>query len=185
MTTTRDIGQVCLDSVRARFAAEERAAERAVDQLDPADVFAVLDPESNSVALIMKHVGGNLRSRWTDFLTSDGEKADRRRDDEFVVEPGETLRAIRERWEQGWACLHETLARLGPDDLLRMVRIRDERLTAIDAINRSLAHTAGHVGQIVLLARHLRGTRWQTLSVPRGQSEAFNEAWRRKQAGQG
>ena len=145
-------------------------ADRAIAQIPEEDWFRTLDPESNSIALIMKHVAGNMRSRWTDFLTSDGEKPDRNRDSEFVVEEGDTAKSIRERWEAGWRLVFEALAPLGSEDLLRAVTVRGERHSVTEAINRQMTHYAGHVGQIVLLAKHFAGPNWKSLSIPRGKS---------------
>jgi hypothetical protein len=145
----------------------KQLADRALSQADPDDVFRPLDPESNSIAILLQHMTGNLRSRWTDFLTSDGEKPDRNRDAEFELQAGVTLERLRADWEDGWRRLFAALEPLGSDDLLRTVRIRGESLTVLDAIERATAHYAYHVGQIVLLARHARGTGWETLSMPR------------------
>ena len=145
-------------------------AERALAQIAEEDWFRTLDPEGNSIAIIMKHVAGNMRSRWTDFLTADGEKPDRNRDTEFQVEEGETARSIRERWETGWRVLFEALTPLGSEDLLRAVTVRGERHSVTEAINRQMTHYAAHVGQIVLLAKHFAGPNWKSLSIPRGQS---------------
>lgn len=146
-------------------------ADRAMAQVDDAAFFQTLDAESNSIAIIVKHVGGNLRSRWRDFLTTDGEKPDRDRDGEFVIATGDTRASLLDGWERGWAHVLDELGRLGPDDVQRTVRIRGEPHTVLQATQRSLAHTAGHVGQIVFLAKHFVGARWQSLSVPRRKSE--------------
>ena len=152
----------------------KRLADGAAAQVSDEEFFRAIDEESNSVALIMKHVAGNLRSRWTDFLASDGEKPDRRRDSEFVAEEGEDRRALEARWEAGWRTLFDTLDSLEGVDLMRTVSIRGEPHTVVEAVNRQLSHYGQHVGQIVFLAKHLRGSQWQTLSIARGQSEAFN-----------
>src|SRR5690606_5792830 len=128
----------------------------------------------NSVAVLMKHVGGNLRSRWTGFLTTDGEKPDRDRDSEFAIGPDDSRDRILDRWQEGWRCLEDALRSLDPADLERTVHIRGEPHTVPQALHRSLAHTAQHTGQIVLLAKHLCGSAWRTLSIPRGQSAAYN-----------
>jgi len=125
--------------------------------------------------VIVKHIAGNLRSRWTDFLTSDGEKPDRRRDTEFeLVGAADTRESLMARWEEGWKTLFANVEPLTNEDLLREVPIRGEPHTVVRAINRQLTHYAGHVSQIVLLAKHWAGPKWQTLSIPRGQSETFN-----------
>jgi hypothetical protein len=152
----------------------KKLADRAVAQVGDEEFFRTLDPESNSLALIMKHMAGNMRSRWTDFLTTDGEKPDRRRDSEFVVE-GEDRRAIQERWESGWRTVFDTLAALDGEDLMRTVTIRGEPHTVVGAINRQLSHYGQHTGQIVFLSKHLKSSDWKTLSIPRGQSEVFNK----------
>jgi hypothetical protein len=115
----------------------------------------------------MKHVAGNMRSRWTDFLTSDGEKPDRNRDGEFESEVRDTRETILAAWEHAWKLTIDTVAALGPDDLERTVRIRGEGHSVVQAINRQLSHYAAHVGQIVLLAKHYAGARWQTLTIPK------------------
>ena len=162
-----------LDDALIQFRKYKAMAERAMAQLDDTQFFATLGPEENSVALMVKHVAGNQRSRWTDFLTSDGEKPGRDRDGEFVVAPGETRADIEAAWSDGWTALEDALASLTPDDLLRTIHIRGEAHTVIGALSRSLAHTAGHTGQITLLARHYAGDAWKTLSIPRGQSKTF------------
>jgi hypothetical protein len=162
-----------LEDVKLEFRRMKRQAEKALDQVSDEDFFRALDPESNSLALIVKHLAGNLRSRWTDFLTSDGEKPDRNRDSEFILEAGDTREALMARWEAGWKLLADALE-LSLEDIERTVLIRGEPHTVVQAVNRQLTHYAGHVGQIVFLAKHLAGPRWQTLSVPRGQSAAFN-----------
>jgi hypothetical protein len=162
-----------LDAFRAEFSSLRSLAERAAAQLDDHEFFMTLDSEGNSVAILLKHVGGNLRSRWTDIFDTDGEKPDRRRDREFESEAGDTRESILDRWETGWRALDSTFEGLRPADLDREILIRGEKHTVIRALTRSLAHTAGHVHQAVLLARHWRGDRWQTLSIPRGESERF------------
>jgi hypothetical protein len=148
--------------------------EKAIAQIDDEQFFAVLDPEANSIAIIMKHVAGNMRSRWTDFLMSDGEKPDRNRDGEFVVQAGETRAAIVAAWEDGWQRTICAISALAPQDLTRTVHVRGEAHTVLEAINRQVAHYAAHVGQIVLLAKHYAGPRWQTLSIPRGKSREID-----------
>lgn len=166
----------------AEFRKLKQQAERAVAQVHPEDWFRALDPESNSIAILMKHIAGNMRSRWVDFLTADGEKPDRNRDSEFIVE-GETPESIRQKWEASWKLLFDGLGALQPADLGRRVVVRGESQPVPEAIFRQMAHYAAHVGQIVLLAKHYAGDRWQTLSVPRGQSEQYNAAMRQKMAG--
>jgi hypothetical protein len=151
-------------------------ADRALAQIDDTHLFAVPGPESNSLAVIMKHMTGNMRSRWTDFLTADGEKPDRNRDTEFEIDEADTPERVRARWEDGWRLTLDTIGSLVPGDLERTVRIRGEAHTVLEAVNRQLAHYAAHVGQIVYLARHYAGPRWQTLSIPKGKSREFDVA---------
>jgi hypothetical protein len=162
-----------LDVARATFRAQREISERAMAQLDDADFFRTIDEESNSVALIAKHVGGNLRSRWSEFLTSDGEKPDRDRDSEFVLGATPSRAAVMDTWTVGWTTLERTLGALSAADLGATVHIRGEGMTALAALHRSLAHIANHAGQIVFLAKHLRGAAWRTLSIPRGKSAEY------------
>lgn len=150
----------------------KRLAERAMAQV-PAEAFgATLDSESNSIAVIVKHMAGNMRSRWTDFLTTDGEKPDRNRDTEFEAPPTNPEEVMR-LWERGWNCVFEALTPLTDNDLARTVLIRTESHSVMQAINRQLAHYSYHVGQIVYLAKHFAGDQWTSLTVPRGKSEEF------------
>jgi hypothetical protein len=160
------------DMVEA-FRNYKKLAERAIEQVNEDEYFRAIDEESNSIAVVVKHIGGNLRSRWTDFLTSDGEKADRHRDSEFVAE-SDTRESVEQLWETGWNALFGTLESLTIEDFGRTVQIRGEDYSVIKAMNRALAHTAYHVGQITYLAKHFRASGWKTLSVPRGQSGEFN-----------
>ena len=146
-------------------------AERALAQLPDKDWFTQLDAESNSVAHIMKHLSGNMRSRWTDFLTTDGDKPDRDRDSEFEIRPGDTKQAVLDRWEDGWRRCFATIEALGAAALPRTVTVRGEPHTVLEAINRQMTHYAQHVGQIVFLAKHLAASRWRSLSIPRGKSK--------------
>jgi Protein of unknown function (DUF1572) len=148
-------------------------AERAMEQVADQDLFALLDDEANSIAIVVKHMAGNMRSRWTDFLTSDGEKPNRDRDTEFV-DPPVTRAGLMEMWEKGWACLFHALEPLTDADLGRTITIRGEAHSVMQAINRQVAHYSHHVGQIVLLAKHFAGVQWQSLSVPRNKSAEFN-----------
>ena len=152
----------------------KKLAEGAMEQVTDEQLVSVLDPEMNSIALIVKHMTGNMRSRWTDFLTSDGEKPDRNRDSEFV-EPPSTRQSLMKSWESGWSCVFSALEPLQPADLDRTVTIRGEAHSVMQAVNRQIAHYAYHVGQIVFLAKHLQNTRWKSLSVPRSKSASFNE----------
>ncbi len=151
-------------------------ADRAMAQISPEEFFARPAETDNSVALIVKHVSGNLISRWTDFLAADGEKPGRNRDTEFLILQEDTQEDLLARWEQGWAALFFALEPLGSGDLEQRVKIRGEPLTVLQAINRQLTHYAYHVGQIVFLAKHLSGPRWKTLSIAVGESAKFNQA---------
>jgi hypothetical protein len=165
------IGDLLLADFLREFTNQRQFAERAIAQLNDDEFFRALGDEENSVAIIVKHVGGNLRSRWTDFLTSDGEKPDRDRNGEF--EPGgESRAASMQIWERGFSALEHTLKTITAKDLTAAVRIRAEEMPAFRAINRSLAHTAHHVGQIVMLAKHHCGSRWETISIPRARKSS-------------
>jgi Protein of unknown function (DUF1572) len=168
-----DIAAAYLDEARRALRGHKRLADAAIAQLRDQELFYQPDPESNSVAVLMKHIGGNLRSRFTDFLSSDGEKPDRHRDQEFeaAANTREQLTAI---WENGWRAALDAIASLQPGDLERTVTIRGEAMTALQAAHRVVAHAVYHVGQIIFLAKHLRGAEWKNLSIPRGQSEEFN-----------
>lgn len=169
--TSHDLPSLFLDDARLQFRKLKQQADKAVAQIGEADLFAVLDPEANSIALIMKHMVGNMRSRWTDFLTSDGEKPNRERDREFEREPPDTRTSILAAWEDGWRLVLDAVGALTPDDLGRTITIRGEPHLVLEAINRQLTHYAAHVGQIVLLAKHAAGPNWRSLSIPRGQSK--------------
>src|ERR1700683_2324127 len=151
----------------------KKLAERAIDQVTDEQLFAALDEEANSIAIVVKHIAGNMRSRWTDFLTTDGEKPDRNRDTEFVNPPA-TREALLQIWEDGWNHVFGALEPLSDSDLGRTVTIRGEAHSVMQAINRQMAHYANHVGQIVLLAKHFAHDRWQSLTVPRNRSTEFN-----------
>ena len=175
MTVNADtLGTTVLEDTLLTFRRQKDLAERAFAQIDDDDFFRTIDAESNSIAILAKHVGGNLRSRWTDFLTTDGEKPDRDRDREFVVAGSSPHTAIMKTWDDGWAALFDTLSTLRADDLTATVQIRGESMSAVAAMHRGLAHISQHVGQIVLLAKHFRSTEWTSLSIPRNRSAAFN-----------
>ena len=164
-----------LASVRKSFRTYKTLGDKALAQLAAdEDVLRAIGEESNSIAVIVKHLRGNMRSRWTDFLTSDGEKPDRKRDEEFVVGERVTRGDVLGWWEEGWGYALRALDALGPDDLTTTVHIRGEAHTVVEAINRQIAHAAYHVGQIVYLAKQWRGAGFQSLSIPRGQSEEVN-----------
>ena len=162
-----------IEDALAVFHYYKRLAERAMEQVTDEQLFAVIDPEANSIAVIVKHMAGNMRSRWTDFLTTDGEKPNRDRDSEFV-DPPATRSDVLAAWEDGWNRLFTALEPLTDADLGRTVAIRGEAHSVMQAINRQLAHYPHHVGQIVLLAKHFACDRWQSLSVPRNKSAEFN-----------
>jgi hypothetical protein len=162
-----------LEDSLALFRQYKGLADRAMEQMTDEQLFAVLDDEANSIAIIVKHMAGNMRSRWTDFLTTDGEKSSRDRDSEFV-NPAATRKALLEGWENGWAILFHALELLTDADLGRKVQIRGEAHSVLQSINRQVAHYAYHVGQIVLLAKHYAGGHWQSLSVARNRSAEFN-----------
>jgi uncharacterized damage-inducible protein DinB len=168
------VTQDYLNDARKALRAYKKLAEKALDQLKDDEYFVTLDEESNSVAVVMKHIAGNAISRWTDFLTTDGEKPDRNRDYEFVILPETTKDDMRAFWERGWQCVFDALDPLQIEDLEKKVYIRGEEHTVVQAINRQLMHYAYHIGQIVFLAKHFRATDWQTLSVPRNKSAEFN-----------
>ena len=159
------------DSI-ALFRQYKRLADRAIEQLTDEQLYTALDPESNSIAIIMKHVAGNMRSRWTDFLSSDGEKPNRNRDTEFEAAPA-TRAELLAMWEEGWRLVFAALEPLSETDLAHKVLIRTEPHSVMQAINRQVAHYAMHIGQIVFLAKHLAGAHWKTLSIPRGKSAEF------------
>jgi hypothetical protein len=160
------------DSI-AVFRYYKKLAERAFAQVSDQQLFVVLGGEANSIAIIVKHMAGNMRSRWTDFLTTDGEKPGRDRDSEFVNPPA-TRTGLLGEWERGWATMFDALESLTDADLARTITIRGEAHSVMQAINRQLAHYPYHVGQIVLLAKHLANEHWQSLSVPRNKSAEFN-----------
>lgn len=176
-----DISTHYLDEVRRQFRGNKRLAEGAMAQLKDEDFFVALDKESNSIAVIVKHLAGNMRSRFVDFLTSDGEKPDRHRDQEFEMGPATTRDEVMRWWETGWGHVFAAVESLQPDDVMKTVMIRAEPHTVLQALNRQVAHYAYHTGQIVFLAKHLRSAEWKTLSVPRGKSEEFNAEMIEKQ----
>ena len=169
-----DIASHYLDEVRRQFRGHKRLAQGAMAQLKNEELFVALDPESNSIAILVKHLAGNMRSRFTGFLTTDGEKPDRDRDQEFEMTAATTRADVMRWWEEGWARVFATIEALKPEDVMRTVTIRGEPHTVLQAINRQIAHYAQHTGQIVFLAKHLRSSEWKTLSVPRGKSKEFN-----------
>jgi uncharacterized damage-inducible protein DinB len=175
-----ELGRHYLETVRFELSRLKALAEKAMEQVPNDDgLHFSLDPEANSIAVLVQHLSGNLRSRWTKFLETDGEKPDRNRDGEFEAIPDRTKEELTELWEAGWSRALETLDSLRPEDLERKVRIRGEELTVPEAMQRQLAHTAYHVGQIVLLAKHLSSSTWKSLSIPRGASKGVAGAYKK------
>jgi hypothetical protein len=171
-----DLASHYLEEMKRQFRGHKRMGEAAMAQLQENDFFVTLDPESNSIAALVKHIAGNARSRFTDFLTSDGEKPDRFRDQEFEVSAKTTREEVLSWWEQTWFHVFSALDSLKPEDMQRTVTIRQEPHTVMQALNRALAHYAQHIGQIVFLSKHLRSRDWKTLSIPRGKSEDYKAA---------
>lgn len=163
-----------LEDSLSLFAYYKKLAEAAMQQVTDEQLYAVLDPEMNSIALIVKHLAGNMHSRWTDFLISDGEKPERNRDAEFL-EPPSGREEMMKIWESGWNCLFSALAPLSSEDMTRTVLIRGEAHSVMQAVNRQLAHYAYHCGQILLLAKHFQHAEWKSPTIPRGQSAKFNQ----------
>ena len=176
----RSIGGRFLEDALYEFRKSRRLAEKAMTQVSDEEYFATLDPEANSIAILVKHMTGNMRSRWTDFLTEDGEKPDRNRDAEFVIGPEDTREALSTRWEACWKLVNDAVGSLNETDLDRTVMIRGEPHSVLQAINRQLTHYAYHAGQIVLLAKHFRSENWKTLSIARGASDAYNAEMARR-----
>src|ERR1051325_958822 len=167
-------GRNYLDDALATFRDYKRLAEKAFAQVNDEEFFTTLDEEANSIGVIIKHMAGNMISRWTDFLNSDGEKPDRNRDMEFVIETSSREDVIA-YWERGWKSVFDAIEPLTPADFSRTVTIRGQEHTIVQAINRQLMHYAYHIGQIVFLAKHFRSTEWQSLSIPRNRSAEFNK----------
>lgn len=174
-----EILQNFLDESASAFENYKKLAEGALKQVSDEEFFKMIDSQSNSIAIIVKHLGGNLRSRWTDFLTTDGEKPARNRDGEFLAQT-DSRESLMNLWETGWQAAVETLRFLTIEDLAKTVKIRGEEFTVAKAIMRSVAHTAYHVGQIAFLAKHFRENNWKTLSIPKNKSAQFNEYLSRK-----
>jgi hypothetical protein len=170
----QSLAQHYLDDALQTFRDYKKLAERAFAQIGDEDLFRTLDEETNSIAVNIKHMAGNMLSRWTDFLTTDGEKPNRDRDMEFEMLPGTTRDDMLAYWEKGWKCVFDAVEPLTPEDLMRTIVIRGQKHTVLQAINRQIAHYAYHTGQIVYLAKHFKSTEWQSLSVPRNKSAEFN-----------
>ena len=171
-----------LHDIARAFRNYKSLGERAMAQVSDENLHAVVDPDANSIAILVKHVGGNLRSRFTDFLNSDGEKPYRDRDDEFEMVEQAGRVEVMDWWDSGWSAALGAIDVLKPDDLDRTIHIRGEAFLVVEALSRSVTHTAYHVGQIVMMAKHLAGPHWATLSIPKGQSRQFNEQMSREQS---
>ena len=169
------IGKEYLTTVIRRLKYYKDLAEKTFEQLDGNDLHFRPNDESNSVAIIVQHMAGNMLSRFTNFLTEDGEKEWRQRDDEFEIHNYSKEQVI-ELWEKGWQCVFDALDPLTEEDLLKTIYIRKEALTVIDAINRQLAHYPHHIGQILFLGKMLKGDKWKNLSIPKGQSQVYNQS---------
>ena len=172
-----------LEDALAMFRQYKAQAEAAMEQVSDQQLFAALDEEMNSIGIVVKHMAGNMRSRWTDFLTSDGEKPDRNRDAEFETPPT-TRRELLEKWEEGWRYVFAALEPLGDADVSRTVTIRSEPHSVMQAINRQIAHYSYHIGQIVFLAKHFAAANWRAITVPRGKSKQFTAAVKESRASQ-
>ncbi len=181
MLQSADLAHHYLDEARRQLRGHKRLAEGALAQLKDEELFVAIDGEANSIAIIIKHLAGNMRSRFRDFLTTDGEKADRQRDQEFELTSSTTRQEVMRWWEEAWAVVFSAIEALTPDDVLRTVTIRGEAHTVLQAINRQIAHYAYHIGQIVLLAKHFREGEWTSLSIPRGKSEEVNRKFMERQ----
>jgi hypothetical protein len=175
-----NIGSDYLKDVANRSRQLKSLADRAIAQVTEEELFSKIDEESNSIAILMKHLSGNMNHRWTDPYGPDEEKLRRNREGEFEIESGDTKAELFERWESGWGHFFEALERFKAEDLTRMILIRWREYTLMEAINRQMIHYAQHVGQIIFLAKHFTLGDWESLSIPRGQSEAFNEMMRRR-----
>lgn len=166
-----DVSAAYLEEVRGSFRGHKRLAEGAISQLNSEQLHVQIDAESNSVAIVMRHLVGNMRSRFTDFLTTDGEKPDRNRDGEFDENVRPSREELMKAWEDGWEIVFGAIESLTPEDLMKPVTIRGEPHTVLQAINRQVAHYAYHVGQIAFIGKHLKGAEWKSLSIPKGQSK--------------
>lgn len=175
-----DLGNHYLTTCIKNFKDLKNLGKKTFSQICKEDFFWTPDEESNSIAIIIRHLSGNMLSRWTEFLTTDGEKEFRKRDQEFVTNTHENKEGLISKWEEGWKCLFDTLNLLTDDDLLKEVTIRSQKHTVVQAINRQLIHNGYHIGQIVYIAKLRSGKEWKTLSVAKGKSEKFNEEMKRK-----
>ena len=168
------IDQHYLEDTLLQFRKYKEMGEKAMAQISDDDFFAELSVVDNSLAIIVKHMGGNMRSRWRDFLTSDGEKDDRHRDTEFEIYDSDSKKSLMQKWQERWQLCFEAIEPLKPEDLEKTIYIRGEANTVLEAINRQLTHYAYHVGQIVYLARHFAGKNWKSLSIPKGESDSYD-----------
>ncbi|HEY6764763.1 MAG TPA: DUF1572 family protein [Candidatus Sulfotelmatobacter sp.] len=173
---TVDVASHYLEEIRRQLRGHKRLAEAAMTQLEDEHFAVTLDPESNSIAILVKHMAGNMRSRFTDFLSTDGEKPDRFRDQEFLLTGAITKAGVIQLWEEGWSHVFAAIDALTPEDVMRTVTIRGEPHTVLQAVNRQVAHYAYHVGQIVFMAKHMVSSQWKSLSIARGKSEDFKMA---------
>lgn len=176
---SEQLAKYFLESAIKRVSYYKDLGEQAFDQLEEKDFYFRPNNASNSIAVIIQHMSGNMLSRWTDFLTSDGEKSWRNRDTEFTDQHYSKIQLL-EIWEKGWDCFIEALMNLEESDLLKMVKIRNEPILVVDAINRQLAHYPHHVGQILYVGKMIRGNDWKSLSIPKGKSDDFNEHMKKK-----
>ncbi|MGH8015209.1 MAG: DUF1572 family protein, partial [Candidatus Zixiibacteriota bacterium] len=172
------VGKAFFDDSLLQLRKYKKMGEDAITQISEKDFFVLLDKDANNIALIVKHMAGNMRSRWTDFLTSDGEKPNRNRDAEFEVFEDDSKKSLMRRWEDGWKLVFNAIEPLKEQDLLKTIHIRSEPHSVMQAINRQLTHYAYHVGQIVFLAKHFAGPKWKSLSIPKGKSKSFEVSMR-------
>lgn len=180
---TEALNDAVLNEIEKRFRSIKSTADRALEQVRGEDLFFEFDEESNSLAIIMKHVAGNMLHTWVDPFTPTEEKPDRKRDTEFVTEEGDTAETIRERWGAGWRALFEAMEIFRGEKLTRTLRSRWRDYTLLEFLSRQVVHYAQHTGQIVFLAKHIRGRDWETLSIPKGKSREFNERLRKERTG--
>jgi uncharacterized damage-inducible protein DinB len=180
---TEALNDAVLNEIEKRFRSIKSTADRALEQVRGEDLFLEFDEGSNSLAIIMKHVAGNMLHTWVDPFTPTEEKPDRKRDTEFVTEEGDTAETIRERWGAGWRALFEAMEIFRGEKLTRTLRSRWRDYTLLEFLSRQVVHYAQHTGQIVFLAKHIRGRDWETLSIPKGKSREFNERLRKERTG--
>ncbi|MEE1899937.1 DUF1572 family protein [Flavobacterium rakeshii] len=177
------ISKQYLDSIKKQFEYYKNVAERAMEQLEPQQLFYTVNDDSNSIAVIVKHLHGNMMSRWTDFLTTDGEKDWRNRDDEFE-QPITNKENLMQLWEEGWSCFFNTINSLTPENLTDIIYIRNEGHTVMEAINRQLSHYPYHIGQIVFFAKQIKNTPWDSLTIPKNKSGEYNNQKFEQEKGQ-